>query len=165
MIAKSKDLQDASKDVEGLRPNIRALRDHVRTFSTRLESLRDRFEGAARLHHLLAIHIQDDSVHMEMQRLADKLKIPALVERCRDTIRKRITWRDSLPTLEEEEQQRRRGSNAKSSNSNKDDDEEDTSKMADSGLGGCDLCEGNEQMTRACSCQSFEDANTACGKR
>lgn len=44
-------------------------------------------------------------------------------------------------------------------------DEEDHSKMADSGLGGCDRCEGpeNAKLKRACSCQSFEDA-TACIK-
>lgn len=158
MIAKSKDLQDASKDVEVLRPNIRALRDHIRTFSERLECLRVRYEGAARLHHLLAIQIQDESVHLEMQRLADKLKIPALIDRCRETIRKRSTWSDhSLPALMEEKR--------RANTTTRDDDEEDTSKIADSGLGGCDRCEGNEQMTRACSCQSFEDAATACGKR
>lgn len=159
MIAKSKDLQDASKDVESLRPNIRALKDHVRAFSDRLERLRDRFEGAARLHHLLAIQIQDENVHQEMQRLADKLKIPALVERCREVIRKRAIWHDHQPPLPPLIEER------KSLDMTRDDDEEDTSKMADSGLGGCDMCEGNEKMTRACSCQSFEDANTACGKR
>lgn len=39
-------------------------------------------------------------------------------------------------------------------------DEEDHSKIADSGLGGCDRCEGQDaaKMKRACSCQSFEDA-------
>lgn len=44
-------------------------------------------------------------------------------------------------------------------------DEEDHSKMADSGLGGCDRCEGDDaKLKRACSCQSFEDATIACAK-
>lgn len=36
-------------------------------------------------------------------------------------------------------------------------DEEEQSKMADSGLGGCDRCEGNEKLERTCSCQSLND--------
>jgi len=44
-------------------------------------------------------------------------------------------------------------------------DEEDHSKMADSGLGGCDKCEGNYKLVRACSCQSFEDTANVCDKR
>uniref|UniRef100_A0A8D8IBJ9 Pleckstrin homology domain-containing family G member 4B n=1 Tax=Culex pipiens TaxID=7175 RepID=A0A8D8IBJ9_CULPI len=41
-------------------------------------------------------------------------------------------------------------------------DEEEQSKMADSGLGGCDRCEGNEKLERTCSCQSLNDPKNAC---
>ncbi|XP_058457064.1 uncharacterized protein LOC131434407 [Malaya genurostris] len=43
-----------------------------------------------------------------------------------------------------------------------DDDEEEQSKMADSGLGGCDRCEGNEKLERTCSCQSLNDPKNEC---
>ncbi|XP_058837694.1 uncharacterized protein LOC131693672 [Topomyia yanbarensis] len=43
-----------------------------------------------------------------------------------------------------------------------DDDEEEQSKMADSGLGGCDRCEGNEKLERTCSCQSLNDPKNGC---
>lgn len=45
------------------------------------------------------------------------------------------------------------------------DDEEEHSKMADSGLGYCNRCEGNEKLIRTCSCQSFEDPTNASSKR
>ncbi|XP_055536209.1 uncharacterized protein LOC129724944 isoform X2 [Wyeomyia smithii] len=41
-------------------------------------------------------------------------------------------------------------------------DEEEQSKMADSGLGGCDRCEGNEKLERTCSCQSLNDPKNGC---
>ncbi|XP_065087755.1 uncharacterized protein Pura [Ochlerotatus camptorhynchus] len=43
-----------------------------------------------------------------------------------------------------------------------DEDEEEQSKMADSGLGGCDRCEGNEKLERTCSCQSLNDPKNGC---
>lgn len=46
-----------------------------------------------------------------------------------------------------------------------DDEEEDHSKMADSGLGYCERCEGNEKLTRSCSCQSFDEPTNASSKR
>lgn len=48
---------------------------------------------------------------------------------------------------------------------NSQDDDEDHSKMADSGLGGCDRCEGNDKLVRTCSCQSFYEPANACNKR
>lgn len=38
------------------------------------------------------------------------------------------------------------------------DGEEEQSKIADSGVGGCDRCEGNPKLTRVCSCQSLNEA-------
>lgn len=49
--------------------------------------------------------------------------------------------------------------------SDDEDEEEDHSKMADSGLGYCERCEGNGKMTRACSCQSFDDPTNTSSKR
>lgn len=45
-------------------------------------------------------------------------------------------------------------------------EEEEQSKMADSGLGGCDRCEGqdNPKLNRSCSCQSLEDDAAVCVK-
>lgn len=37
-------------------------------------------------------------------------------------------------------------------------EEEEQSKIADSGLGGCDRCEGNPKLSRICSCQSLNEA-------
>uniref|UniRef100_T1GNP8 DH domain-containing protein n=1 Tax=Megaselia scalaris TaxID=36166 RepID=T1GNP8_MEGSC len=37
--------------------------------------------------------------------------------------------------------------------------------MADSGLGGCDRCEGvQEKLSRVCSCQSFDETGNLCDK-
>lgn len=177
MIAKGKDLQDAST-IESLQQNLRSLKINMRSFSERLEHLRERIEGAARLHHLIAIQVKDHEVHQEMQRLADKLCIISLSERCKETIKKLTNencivtstpnnkiscWQDQLPPLVEEPQERHKNHTLRSNTI--EEDEEDHSKMADSGLGGCDRCEGNEKMTRACSCQSFDDATNTCGKR
>lgn len=172
-------MQAASID-EALSPCISNLKQHMSSFNERLESLRERFEGAARLHHLIAIQVKDHDVHTEMRRLAEKLDIPSLTAKCKSTIKK-ITenlnneseknnfatkvssWNNNdqnLPPLLEEEK------NSETQRQNTvEEDEEEHSKMADSGLGGCDRCEGNEKLTRACSCQSFEDATNACGKR
>uniref|UniRef100_A0A0K8V0Y1 Pleckstrin y domain-containing family G member 4B n=1 Tax=Bactrocera latifrons TaxID=174628 RepID=A0A0K8V0Y1_BACLA len=38
------------------------------------------------------------------------------------------------------------------------DGEEEQSKVADSGVGGCERCEGNLKLTRVCSCQSLNEA-------
>ncbi|XP_020714203.1 uncharacterized protein LOC101455976 isoform X3 [Ceratitis capitata] len=38
------------------------------------------------------------------------------------------------------------------------DGEEEQSKIADSGVGGCERCEGNPKLTRVCSCQSLNEA-------
>lgn len=40
------------------------------------------------------------------------------------------------------------------------DEDEDHSKMADSGLGGCDRCDMNDKLVRTCSCQSFDEPTT-----
>lgn len=48
---------------------------------------------------------------------------------------------------------------------NQEDDEEEQSKIADSGVGGCERCEGNTKLTRVCSCQSLNEAENLYDKR
>lgn len=45
------------------------------------------------------------------------------------------------------------------------DGEEEQSKVADSGVGGCERCEGNPKLTRVCSCQSLNEAANLYSKR
>lgn len=186
-------MQDDAATVAPLQPCILKLKQEMHSFNERLEALRVRFEGAARLHHLIAIQVKENDVHNEMKRLAEKLDLPALTEKCRSVIKqmtecngddnsltnsstpvrdkntftnnKVSSWNEqshnSMPPLLEEQRQK---SSVERQNT-VEEDEEEHSKMADSGLGGCDRCEGNEKLTRACSCQSFDDATNACGKR
>ncbi|XP_037949370.1 pleckstrin homology domain-containing family G member 4B-like, partial [Teleopsis dalmanni] len=44
------------------------------------------------------------------------------------------------------------------------DGEEEQSKIADSGLGGCERCEGNTKLARICSCQSLHEVSNFCDK-
>jgi pleckstrin homology domain-containing family G member 4 len=210
-LAKAKDLHGVTKNIEPLQTTATDLKDRLRDFGNHLQELHERIEGAARLHHLLDQQPKDDDVHQEMQKLAERIGVHALTERCRYVITTSISscnkngivveslefskermsatstpeksslkmpattptdcqcWQpgdqegqksvSTLPPLIEDtdaEMTKRK---------QVDEDEEDHSKMADSGLGGCDRCEGNEKLTRACSCQSFEDATLACGKR
>lgn len=181
-------------EIENLKDSACLLKQSLRQFSEKLETTRERIEGAARLHHLLGLHLKEDDVQQEMQKLAEKIGDPGLIERCRDNAKARSKcenpietstpqrlppakttpvsicdcWMDRmdpdtkqpLPLLAEEENEDRE----LSEEANLEEDEEEHSKLADSGLGGCDRCEGNDKLTRACSCQSFEDATLACVK-
>ncbi|XP_059613390.1 uncharacterized protein LOC132259677 [Phlebotomus argentipes] len=188
-LAKGRDLHEATMEIENLKDSACALKQHLRQFSEKLETTRERIEGAARLHHLLGLHLKEDDVQLEMQRLAEKIGDLGLIERCREaknrskcdppetstpiksTPAPKTTpvqicncWMDqmedskpALPLLAEAEKEDRE-------EGLEEEDEEEHSKLADSGLGGCDRCEGNDKLTRACSCQSFEDATLACVK-
>ncbi|XP_055707443.1 uncharacterized protein LOC129804301 isoform X2 [Phlebotomus papatasi] len=193
-LAKGRDLHEATMEIENLKDSACLLKQSLRQFSEKLETTRERIEGAARLHHLLGLHLKEDDVQQEMQKLAEKIGDPGLIERCRDNAKARSKcenpietstpqrlppakttpvsicdcWMDRmdpdtkqpLPLLAEEENEDRE----LSEEANLEEDEEEHSKLADSGLGGCDRCEGNDKLTRACSCQSFEDATLACVK-
>lgn len=122
-----------------------------------------------------------------MQRLAEKIGVAGLVERCKENSNKTI--KTSTPNRQKQnatdenfchcwqnDERTNRDPvlpqsiddvhlDRKLRSTLQDDDEEDHSKMADSGLGGCDRCEENNQLVRSCSCQSFEDQTIACGKR
>lgn len=219
-MAKGQDLQDACIDIDSLKESSRILKDNLARYAERLETTRERIEGAARLHHLLSLHIKEDDVQHEMQKLAEKIGVPGLVDRCKDNLNKMykisatstpVSIKPSVPIVTEnntsshekdtttkEKQpinhcecwrnvsdhmrdQRTRKSaslprslttvmqHAKHDRCTRitsdEDDEEDHSKMADSGLGYCDRCEGNEKLIRTCSCQSFEDPTNASSKR
>jgi pleckstrin homology domain-containing family G member 4 len=227
-LAKGKDLHGATKSIEMLQPTAIDLKGQMHDFGEQLEDLHEKIEGASRLHHLFGLKLKDDDVHHEMQKLADRIGVPELIERCKHIIAsnnsinsckkeialenlefkiEKITatstpdkmkippqpptanshleftkysnkpptacncWQDSEtqkapvislpPLIEDIDPEVVKMQKLKLT----DEDEEDHSKMADSGLGGCDRCEGNGKLTRACSCQSFEDATIACDKR
>ncbi|XP_035910129.1 uncharacterized protein LOC118511319 isoform X3 [Anopheles stephensi] len=254
-VSKGRDLCDASGELEIMRDNLKLLKDCVDEFQERLERVRERIEGAARLHSLLGMQQLklDDDIRTEMLKLAEKIEAPArLVERCRrlvptvhvdlhdtsngdgsaqeqstnsvhsqnflnhqnnnstsDNISLDISMSDdtitatstpekgkfgqplppppppsqSLPTLTEQTdaphdhhhsqegqgttiERHRRGQHHHHHHHHHhhrhEEEDEELSKMADSGLGGCDRCEGNTKLERTCSCQSFDDPKNVC---
>lgn len=52
----------------------------LKTYSVRLEALREKVEGAARLHHLLALKLNEDDIQKEMQKLAEKIGLASLMQ-------------------------------------------------------------------------------------
>jgi pleckstrin homology domain-containing family G member 4 len=52
----------------------------LNTYSERLEILREKIEGAARLHHLIALQLNEDDVQMEMRKLAEKIGLVSLMQ-------------------------------------------------------------------------------------
>lgn len=218
-LAKGQDLQDACVDIEALEDSSKNLKDKLSAYAERLELTRERIEGAARLHHLLGLHIKEDDVQHEMQKLAEKIGVPGLVDRCKENLNKNYKmlatstpisaknvpapaavavdispvinvkekhladsnhcecWRNVSDHVSEQ-RSRKSTSLPRSLNAmqhakhdrcmritSDEDDEEEHSKLADSGLGYCDRCEGNEKLIRTCSCQSFEDPTNASSKR
>uniref|UniRef100_A0AAG5D9S6 DH domain-containing protein n=1 Tax=Anopheles atroparvus TaxID=41427 RepID=A0AAG5D9S6_ANOAO len=280
-LGKGRDLCDASGELESMRENLRLLKECADEFQERLERVRERIEGAARLHSLLAMQQLklDEDIRTEMLKLAEKIEAPGpLVERCRrlllpnpaaidlandlstssvsvcssnghnnhhntttstsDNISLDISLSDetitatstpekgkfgqpqasraispalppsSLPTLASEhgepqhdhhhhlphdhqqhQQQQQNhhmdhhhhqgAENGQTAMRHRrsqshhhhhhhhhhhrhDEEDEELSKMADSGLGGCDRCEGNAKLERTCSCQSFDDPKNMC---
>uniref|UniRef100_A0A9I3EI59 DH domain-containing protein n=1 Tax=Anopheles dirus TaxID=7168 RepID=A0A9I3EI59_9DIPT len=272
-LGKGRDLCDASGELEIMRDNLKLLKDCVDEFQERLERVRERIEGAARLHSLLGMQQLklDDDIRTEMLKLAEKIDAPVrLIERCRrlvpsdtqpigagddvstseqsngngvahnqhflnhqnhsgnsssisvsnninnhsnnnnstsDNISLDISMSDdtitatstpekgkfgqssspppppqSLPTLAEQtddahhhhsqgqgtttirhqRSQNHHHHHHHHHHHRHDEEDEELSKMADSGLGGCDRCEGNAKLERTCSCQSFDDAKNVC---
>lgn len=66
--------------MESLRECGENLNAILNAYSERLEILREKVEGAARLHHLLALKLNEDDVQMEMQRLAEKIGLSSLMQ-------------------------------------------------------------------------------------
>ncbi|XP_052893536.1 uncharacterized protein LOC128301212 isoform X1 [Anopheles moucheti] len=260
-VSKGRDLCDASGELEIMRDNLKLLKDCVDEFQERLERVRERIEGAARLHTLLGMQQLklDDDIRTEMLKLAEKIEAPMrLIERCKrlvptvnsephdtstpsaghnrddsmneqsgshsahnqqflnhqnhsnntnstsDNISLDISMSDdtitatstpekgkfgpppplqqSLPTLAEQttepphdHSREGQGTTVRHQRSHHhhshhdhhhhqrhEEEDEELSKMADSGLGGCDRCEGNSKLERTCSCQSFDDPKNVC---
>ncbi|KFB50947.1 AGAP006188-PA-like protein [Anopheles sinensis] len=206
-LGKGRDLCDASGELESMRENLRMLKECADEFQERLERVRERIEGAARLHSLLGMQQLklDEDIRTEMLKLAEKIEAPEpLVERCR---------RLQLPTASMDSSNEVNGHNNNNNHNTTtstsdnisldlslsdetitatstpekgkfghpqaprpihhhhhhhhhhhrhDEEDEELSKMADSGLGGCDRCEGNAKLERTCSCQSFDDPKNMC---
>lgn len=189
-MAKGRDLEDAALDVDLLKETKSSLKQALSSYSDRLETIRECIEGAARLHHLLSLDLKEKDVQQEMQRLAEKIGATGLIERCRQSSKKHgnepmtstpnkgtdpcSCWREETHTESDRDSKtasvilrdhKRSLQIEQKVIDNSQDDDEDHSKMADSGLGGCDRCEGNEKLVRTCSCQSFDEAGNAFNKR
>lgn len=57
-----------------------SLNAELKAYSSRLESLREKIEGAARLHHLLALKLDEEDIQKEMQKLAEKIGLSSLMQ-------------------------------------------------------------------------------------
>ncbi|XP_058058962.1 uncharacterized protein LOC131209832 [Anopheles bellator] len=85
-LSKGRDLCDASGELEVMRDNLKLLKDCCDEYQERLERVRERIEGAGRLHALLGMQQLklDDDIRTEMLKLAEQIEAPKrLVERCR----------------------------------------------------------------------------------
>lgn len=154
-------------------------------FSKNLERVREKIEGASRLHQYFKTEFTKNETRDEMVKLAEKLGIPGLWNRLKDNnSSKKSDISCTSPTSASTPFKsasnscictwNERHGDASSSVSAKkghtellggEEDEEEHSKLADSGLGGCERCEGNDQLLRVCSCQSFEEASNMYDKR
>lgn len=67
-------------ELESLQTSAKNLNAELKAYSNRLEVLRERIEGAARLHHLLALRLNEEDVQKEMQKLAEKIGLSSLIE-------------------------------------------------------------------------------------
>lgn len=182
-MAKGRDLDEAAVNVDSAKDLRTKLKQKRQKYAERLESLREKIEGAVQLHHLLGLDLKEKDVQHEMQKLAEKIGAIGLIERCRDSDKRREMTKMQKPSTPTKEHQNncncwRNDSHFESNNGQRDgtaartssgevspDDDEDHSKMADSGLGSCDRCEGNDKLTRTCSCHSFDESATVCSKR
>lgn len=149
-------------------------------FAEKLEAVREKIEGASRLHHLVDLNLKDADVQIEIQKLAEKIGALSILEKIknRQNERKQKPSNFIMPfascTSPQETKIHQtptecncwRDEQTSTSKSNEDEEEEKESKMADSGLGGCDRCEGvQEKLSRVCSCQSFDETGNLCDKR
>jgi pleckstrin homology domain-containing family G member 4 len=73
-------LIEASTELDTLKPSGENLNSVLKAYSIRLEALREKIEGAARLHHLLALKLNEDDIQKEMQKLAEKIGLSSLMQ-------------------------------------------------------------------------------------
>lgn len=71
---------EASTELDTLKSAGENLNSVLKAYSVRLEALREKIEGAARLHHLLALKLNEDDIQKEMQKLADKIGLSSLMQ-------------------------------------------------------------------------------------
>lgn len=153
-------------------------------FTKNLENSREKIEGASCLHQYIKTSYTKTETHDEMIKLAEKLGNNVLLNRIKDDSDKseiNCTSPNSSSTPYKSSSassscicnwNERHGDGTLSSCNKKgqselfaEEDEEEHSKLADSGLGGCERCEGNEKLVRVCSCQSFEEVSNMYDKR
>ena len=70
----------STANAESLRDLAAALERALQEFGDRLETVRERVEGASRLHHLLGRQSRDEDDLREVQRLSEKLGKPELFQ-------------------------------------------------------------------------------------
>jgi hypothetical protein len=128
--------------------------EKIASFSVRLEGAKRRVANAVRLHELLDSDgaEMDEPLRHEMLDLVEKCESEMLRDRCQDKLRIRTStpekkFKSSIMLYIEDQ------ANSVQQSCNED---EDHSKLTDSGIGGCSHCEGNLDILRSCSCQSFD---------
>lgn len=167
-MAKGRDLDEAAFNLENARELRLSLKQNLNQYSDQLETIRERIEGAVRLHHLLGLDFKEKDVQLEMHKLAEKIGATALIERCQNFDKMDKTNATSgepercscWPSDARFHSSSHNSSNLLKNTEIMTDEDEDHSKMADSGLGGCDRCDMNDKLVRTCSCQSFEEPTT-----
>lgn len=80
-LAKGRDLEEAATGFASIKAVHTKLADQLMRYSDRLEEIRERIEGAARLHHLLILSYKDRDTHIEMEKLAKKIGAVNLIDR------------------------------------------------------------------------------------
>lgn len=83
-------------ELDSLKDAGEALNMELKAYSVRLESLREKFEGAARLHHLLALKLNEDDIQKEMQKLAEKIGLSGLMQSIKSS--KKVTGKMTITT-------------------------------------------------------------------
>lgn len=177
-------MEEAAIGVAVIKDSQAELTNQLIRYSDRLEEIRERIEGAARLHHLLGSGFKDRDTHIEMEKLARKIGAVNLIDRyangslkstcisakgavqstLADGSRGDGSIRESCqywPHTAQNFSNSFNKSNAGTHEQSIDraaDDEEDHSKMSDSGLGSCGRCDIDAKLMRTCSCHSFDES-------
>lgn len=168
------------------------LKKALDNFAEKLEDARERIEGATRLYHLIHLHMLDENMQLEMERLAGLYGTKSLLDKYLERDTERLKSKPDSLNLHESQSTMPLTSSTPDANKlrpishrssygtgsvespvcqcwrdsrNLDemdemldiDEEEGRSKIADSGVGVCQRCEGNPKFTRVCSCQSLNE--------
>lgn len=185
-LAKGRDLEEAILNIESAKELRLSLKENLIQYSDRLEVIRERIEGASRLHHLLGLDFEKkDDIQLEMQKLAEKIGAVNFIDRLRNAANKSIAtttttiasaavaatetknnltehclyWHSEINHCDNNRQSNNLNKRTGIQEMNIDDDG-NHSKMGDSGLGSCDRCEIDNKLIRTCSCQSFDESTT-----